>query len=152
MAQKSQKTELFYLSAPAVMTKVANLTAVTGTGGAVSQIDITNLDSTEMEYLAGLGNPGAVSAPIDFTPANTGHQALLALFQSGATVPWVIGLSDGTAPPTAAGSTITYPATRTYVTFQGYIADFPIDAAVNSKLTTAMTIQRSGAKTVNFKV
>jgi hypothetical protein len=151
MAIKTQGTQLYYLSAPDTVTRVGKLTGVTGTGGANDQIDITDLDSVEKEYLAGLPNPGAASVPINFDPSNEDHQALYALWQSGVTVTWIIGLSDGTAPPTAAAGVITYPATRTYFDFQGYIADFPIDAAVNSKVETTMTVQRSGPKNPHWK-
>lgn len=151
MANKSQHTELYYQSAPAVMTKVGRVTGVTGTGGGNSQIDITDLDSVEMEYMAGLPQPGAISVPINFEPGNVSHQALYALWQSGASVKWVVGLSDGVAPPTSADGVITFPTTRTYFEFIGYIADFPIDNAVNSKTETAMTIQRSGPKTPHWK-
>lgn len=151
MAIKTQGTQLYYLSAPDTITRVPKLTGITGTGGANDQIDTTDLDSVEKESIAGLPNPGAASVPIIFDPSNADHQALYALWQSGAKVTWIAGLSDGTAPPTAAAGVITYPATRTYFDFQGYIADFPIDAAVNSKVETTMTIQRSGPKTPHWK-
>lgn len=151
MAQKTQGTELFYVKDATTVVKVGKVTGVTGTGGAASQIDITDLDSTEMEYLAGLPNPGSVSVPLNFDQSVTVHQDLYELFQSGETKTWIIGLSDGTAPPTVAASVVTYPATRTYFDFQGYIADLPIDAAVNSKLESQMTIQRSGPKTPHWK-
>lgn len=151
MATKTQGTELWYQSSDTVMTKVGRITGITGTGGASTSIDATTLDSVEMESISGLGQPGALSVPLNFDPANTVHQGLLALFSSGANVKWVIGLSNGTAPPTSSGGTITYPTTRSYITFTGYVADFPIDAALNSKYETTMSVQRSGAKTYNWK-
>lgn len=151
IATKTQGTELWYLSAPNVMTKVGKVTGLTGTGGPNNKIDTTDLDSTEKESIAGLPDPSAINCPINFTPSLAAHQALYALWQSGAEVPWVVGLSDGTAPPTAASGTITFPTTRTFYQFQGYIADFPIDAAVDSKLETAMTVQRSGPKNAHWK-
>lgn len=151
MAQRTQGTEVFYQSAAAVMTKVGKATGVTGTGGGNSQIDITDLDSKEMESMAGLPQPGAIAVPINFDAANLDHQALYALWQSGASVKWVVGLSDGVAPPTSAGGVITFPTTRSYMEFTGYISDFPIDAAVNSKLETAMSVQRSGPKIPHWK-
>lgn len=151
MAKKTQGTELFYQSNATTMVRVGGLTGVTGTGGARSQIDKSDLSSTEMEYFAGLANPGSVATPLNFDPSNQVHQDLLALFQSGESVIWVVGLSDGTAPPTSASGVITYPTTRTYRTFLGYVADFPIDAALNSKYETAMTVQRSGPIATSFK-
>lgn len=151
MGQKTQGTELFYVKDDDTIVKVNKVTGVTGTGGANDQIDDTDLDSTEKEYLAGLPNPAAVASAINFDPANSVHRDLYALWQSGEKVRWIAGLSDGTAPPTILAGVITYPATRSYFDFMGYIADFPIDAAVNSKLETAMTVQRSGPKTPHWK-
>lgn len=151
MAQKTQGTELFYVKDASTIVKVGKVTGVTGTGGAASQIDTTDLDSTEMEYIAGLPNPGSVAAPLNFDPSVEVHQDLYALFQSGESKTWIIGLSDGTAPPTIAAGVITWPTTRTYFDFNGYIADLPIDAAVNSKLESQMTVQRSGPKNPHWK-
>lgn len=152
MATKTQGTELWYQSSDTVMTKVGRITGVTGTGGAKSSIPATTLDDLIDELvIAGLGQPGGVSVPINFDPSNLGHQALLALNNSGTTVRWVIGLSNGTAPPTSSGGTITYPTTRTYISFDGFVADFPVDTSMNSKYETTMSVQRSGPKTYNWK-
>lgn len=151
MAQKTQGTELFYVKSASVVVKVGKVTGITGTGGGNDKIDTTDLDSTEKESIAGLPDPGAVATPLNFDPQNPVHQDLYELWQSGASVQWIVGLSDGTAPPTVALSVVTYPDTRTFFDFTGYIADFPIDAAVNSKLESAMTIQRSGPKTPHWK-
>ncbi len=151
MALKTQGTEIWYLAGASSVVKVGKVTSVTGTGGANDQIETTDLDSTEKEYIAGLPTPGAASVPLNFDPAIDAHQDLYALWQSGEKKTWIIGLADGTAPPTATGGVITYPTTRTYFSFEGYISDFPIDAATNSKLETTMTIQRSGPKTPHWK-
>ncbi|WP_421793865.1 phage tail tube protein [Hydrocarboniphaga effusa] len=151
MSQLTQGTDLFYQSAPDTMTRVDEITGVTGTGGARSQIDVTHLRSTAMEYKPGLEQPGSVSVPMNFDYSLAGHQALYALWESGARVKWVIGLSDGDDPPTSAGGVITFPTTRSYIEFTGFISDFPIDAALNSKLESTMTVQRSGRKIPHWK-
>lgn len=151
MSLKTQGTELFYLSADDTMTKVGKITGVTGTGGGASKIDVTDLDSTEKESIAGLPDPGAASVPINFDPSNPEHQDLFDLYTSGDKKTWVVGFADGSAPPTAAAGVITYPTTRTYMTFSGYIADLPIDAALDSKVETTMTVQRSGPRAMSWK-
>lgn len=151
MGQKTQGTELWLVKDEDTIVKISKVTGVTGTGGANDQIDDTDLDSTEKEYLAGLPNPGALNAPLNFTPSIAVHRDLYAMWQTGARAQWIVGLSDGSAPPTILAGVITWPTTRSYFDFQGYIADFPIDAAVNSKLETAMTIQRSGPKNPHWK-
>lgn len=152
-ARKTQGTELFYLSSPTTLTKVGNITGITGTGGARPTIQTTNLDSTSEEYIGGLEASSAMSIPLNFDPTSTVHQDLLEFWQAADDTlqTWVIGLSDGTAPPTAAAGVITYPTTRTYRTFQGYVADFPVEVALNSKLEGTMSIQRSGPIDTNYK-
>jgi hypothetical protein len=151
MVQKTQGTQLWYQSAASAVTEVGAVTGITGTGGGADQIDGTNLMSVEKEYTAGLPSPGAVSVPINFDPGNPTHQALYALWQSGEKVKWIIGLSDGTAAPTVASNVFTYPTTRSYFDFEGYISDFPIEVAGNSKLESTMTVQRSGPKNPHWK-
>ncbi|MGH8430736.1 MAG: phage tail tube protein, partial [Solimonas sp.] len=142
---------LFYVKDPNTIVKVSKVTGVTGTGGANDQIDVTDLDSTEKEFIAGLPNPGAVSAALNFNSGEVVHRDLYALWQSGVKVKWIIGLADGTADPTITTGTITWPTTRTYFEFEGYISDFPVDSATNSKVETSMTVQRSGPKTPHWK-
>lgn len=70
-------------------------------------------------------NPGSgyVSAPtVTFTGAGT-----------GATGTAVLGDAD-----------FVLPTTRTWFTFQGYVADFPFDFQLNTVVTTQVSIQRSG--------
>lgn len=152
-AKKTQGTELFYMSSPTVMTKVGNITGITGTGGARPTIQTTDLDSTSEEYIGGLEASSAMSIPMNFDPTSTVHQDLLEFWQAADETRqiWVIGLSDGTAAPTVAASVITYPTTRTYRTFRGYVADFPVEVALNSKYEGTMSIQRSGPITNNYK-
>lgn len=135
------------------LVKVGCPTGITGLGGSRSQIDVTCLDSQEMEYEPGMANPSAITVNINFDPTKISHRDLWDLAESGETLQWVVGLSDGTAPPTINSSTgiITYPTTRTYFDFLGYISDFPFDAAINSVYKTAMQVQRSGAKTPHWK-
>jgi hypothetical protein len=152
MATRTQGTELWYQSSDTVMTKVGKITGVTGTGGGKTAIPATTLDDLiDERSIAGLGQPGAVSVPINFDPADPTHQSLLALNASGATVKWVIGLSNGTAPPTSSGGTITYPTTRTYRSFDGFVSDFPVDTSLNSKYETTLSVQRSGPISDHFK-
>jgi hypothetical protein len=154
MAQKTQGTELYYVKDPDTIVKVGKCTGVTSTGGGRTKIDTTDLDSTEKESIGGLPDPAAVATPLNFDPKVQAHRDLYELYMLGeenGTRTWLTGLSDGTAAPTIADGVITYPTSRTFFDFQGYIADFPIEAAVDSKLTTAMTVQRSGPKTPHWK-
>lgn len=128
-------------------------TGITGLGGAKGQVDITCLDDQEMQYSPGMAQAGTLTVNINFDPSDASHVALWDAFSLDDTLLFVIGLSDGTADPTVNSSTgvVTYPATRTYISFNGYIADLPIDIAINSVVKTAMQIQRSGARTLHQK-
>lgn len=135
------------------MLKVGCPTGLTGLGGAASKTDDTCLDDDEMKYKAGMPDPGPVAIPINFDQDIISHRQLRALFRSQAVVTWVIGGSDGKdIPPTVSGiGVITYPTTRTYWSFDGYVADFPIDFAINQLQKSAMSVQRSGPVTDHYK-
>lgn len=135
------------------MVQVGCPTGVTGLGGAASQLDDTCLDDEEMQYVAGMPNPGQMTVNLNFDPAKISHQELWDLFDSQEKVPWAVGWSDGKdIPPTVDGSgTITYPSTRTFTSFIGYVADLPLDFAINSLVKSTMQVQRSGPRTMHYK-
>ncbi len=154
---KTQGTEAWFVwntSNGYQLVKVGCPTGLTGLGGGRPQIDVTCLDSAEMEYEAGMANPTAITININFDPAKISHQDLWDLFEDGTTVHWIVGRSDGTAPPTVNSGTgvVTYPTSRSYIDFQGYVSDFPLDAAINSVYKSAMQVQRSGTRTLHVKV
>lgn len=155
MAIKTKGTELWLVqedSSGVSLIKIGCPTGISGLGGAKSQIEVTCLDSDEQEFEAGFAQPGAVTVNLDFDPAKISHSELWDLSESGENRQWVIGLSDGTAPPTvASGPVITFPTTRTFVEFSGYVSDLPLDFALNSVVKSAMQIQRSGARVLHVK-
>lgn len=154
MSVKTKGTELFLIDptgTPSAI-KIGCPTGISGLGGAKSQIETTCLDSDEQEFVAGFAQPGAVTVNLDFDPTLISHADLWALAESGESRTWVIGFSDGTAPPTVAvGPVITFPATRTFIEFTGYVSDLPLDFALNSVIKSAMQIQRSGARVLHPK-
>jgi hypothetical protein len=99
--------------------------------------------------------PGALSVPINFDPSDASHVALWDSFEAipAETLHWIIGWGDGTSDPSVNSGTgiITYPNTRTWVDFDGYIADLPIDFALNQVVKSTMSIQRSGARNLHPK-
>lgn len=149
---KTQGSELFLVdkltSSVAAVLKLACPTGITGLGGAADQLEDTCLDNTtDKTYKRGLGNPGQVSVPFNFIPSNTSHQILFDLKEQGNTIGWLIGMSDGTAPPTLdANDELVPPASpnRTSIAFEAYIADINIDIATNEIVRGTLTLQRSG--------
>lgn len=142
---ETKGTRLFFGEDVSNIHKVACATGITGLGGAGSQIDITCLDSQEMEYRRGLLNPGQVSVPINFIPRSASHQALLALKTSGAVIGWLIVFSDQAGVPTALDSNgnLVSPG-ATSAGFLAYVSDFNIDVANNEIVRATLTLQRSG--------
>lgn len=152
---KSQGTRLFFAYPAAesssdpdgiTILKVACATGISGLGGARSQIDVTCLESEEMEYEAGLANPGQVSVPINFIPRSEAHQALMALKESGTLISWMIVASDQAGSPSAVDSEdrLVSPGSTT-VEFLAYVADVNLDFATNDISKGTITLQRSGA-------
>lgn len=155
MSLKTKGTEVFFIfqnSNGYSVVKLGCPKGVQGLGGSKSQIDKTCLDSQEMEFDPGMANPGALTIDLDFDPSKVSHQDLLYMDANDETVTWIIALSDGTAPPTVNSGTgvVTYPSTRSYISFLGYIADVPFDIAVNQNVKSNVSIQRTGAKTFHW--
>lgn len=155
MAVKTKGTELWLVrnaTAGYSIVKIGCPTGISGLGGGKSQIEVTCLDSTEQEFVAGFAQPGAVTVNLDFDPTKISHTELWAYAESGKTLTWAIGFSDGTTVPTVDSlGVVTYPPTRTFINFQGYVSDLPLDFALNSVIKSAMQIQRSGVRTLHVK-
>lgn len=156
MARLTKGTQLYFLDPDTdAVTKVVCPTGITGLGGSRDQIPTTCLDSEEAESLPGNAQPGTVNVPIQFDQTEASHVRLFELFQATdqTLLQWAIGLSDGIGiPPTSGDSTgFVLPSTRTFFTFAGYIADFPVDFALNSVQQGTMTIQRSGPADLSIK-
>jgi hypothetical protein len=128
-------------------------TGITGLGGAKSQIDDTCLDDLEMKYKPGMAQPGALTVNINFDPADASHIALWDAFDSDDILLFIIGAGDGTADPTVntGSGIVTYPSTRSFISFDGHLADFPVDFALNTVVKTAMSIQRDGPRALHPK-
>lgn len=156
MSLKTKGTEMFFVyqnSNGYNLVKLGCPKGIQGLGGSKPQIDETCLDSLEMEFGPGMANPSAITVDLDFDPSKVSHQDLIHMDQNDTIATWVVALSDGTAVPTVNNSTgvVTFPSTRTYIDFQGYIADVPLDLAVNANVKSSVSIQRSGARNFHFK-
>lgn len=155
MAVKTKGTELWLVrndSTGYSVVKIGCPTGISGLGGGKSQIETTCLDSEEQEFVAGFAQPGPVTVNLDFDPSKISHKHLWDYAESGETLTWVIGMSNGTAAPTVDSlGVVTFPTTRTYYEFSGYVSDLPLDFALNTVVKSAMQIQRSGARVLHLK-
>lgn len=151
MSLKTQGTSLFVLipgSTPTIA-RVTCVKEVTGVGaGAKDQIDVTCLEDTEdRQYVAGLATPSAVTMSVNYDPSDGEYESLLDLKESGENTQFFLGLSDGakTIAPTLTAGVPTFPTTRSFLEFTGFISEFPFDFAQNTVITSAISVQRSGS-------
>ena len=156
MSVKTQGTKLWFIDTATTSTndfvELACPTGISGLGGAADQIDTTCLNATEdRTFVRGLGNPGQVSVPFVLDPSAASHQALFDLKAAGTTIPWLVGLSDGTAAPTVTADEFVVPTTRTCFGFDAFISDVTIDIATNEVVRGTLTLQRSGVVTPHWK-
>lgn len=159
---KSQGTELYFAdlltSSEPLLVQLACPTGVTGLGGAADQIDDTCLDDlVDKSFTRGLGNPGQVNVPFVLKRdasniVDASHALLFDLKDDGSTIDWMVGLSDGTADPTIdSNGDLAAVATRSFLHFEGYLADLNIDIATNEVVRGTLIVQRSGVVTPYWK-
>lgn len=153
MSIKTQGTKMFTIDpADGSVLVVGCVTNIDGIDSTIEQIEDTCLESPERTYKAGLGTPGAATFAINFDPADASHVRLYELKQAGTSLPWAIGWSDGTADPTAdSAGEFVLPATRSWLTFEGFMNSFPFTFALNAVVASTVGIQISGAQTLTPK-
>lgn len=154
MAMKTARTSLYYIdeefdsTGPGIVT-VGCVTSLSGIGASRDQLEDTCLEDDARSYEAGLGTPGTKTFTINFDPADASHVRLYRLWQAGTKVQWALGLSDGPPapaaliPPTLDSTTFDLPATRSWITYEGYVADVPLDLALNAFVTANVSVQVS---------
>lgn len=155
---KTQGTVIYMLDtsgSPERVLRIANVTTIDSLGGAASDIDVTNLDSTAKEYLVGLQDNGTASFGLNLDPTDDSHQTILEN-AGGARFYWAIGCSDGTAPPTlnispGVDTTFTLPATRTWFTFQASIQEATRSFSTDDAIRIQGGLRVSGAITMTPK-
>ncbi|AEN65794.1 hypothetical protein Entas_3071 [Enterobacter soli] len=114
------------------------------------QIEDTCLsERNSKKFKKGLRTPGQASATINADPKNESHFLMWQLAEDDQyqdeVIQWAIGWSDGESEPTLVSGEMELPTDRTWYTFQAYVSDFPFDWQQNTVVTTAATLQRSGA-------
>lgn len=152
MAVKTQGSELYFLDPETEeIVKIGCVTSITGLTAARDQIETTCLDSAARTYEAGMATPGQATFGINADPSDPSHIRLHELYRTGTKVDWALGWADFTPPPPAAGPAptadtaghINVPGTRSWLLFNGYVADFPFDFALNAVVATTVSVQVS---------
>lgn len=149
MSILTQGTHVFFIDpADDSVVQVLGATAFNPGGSPSDQIETTALEDFDRKYQKGMRTPGQASLTIQADPTVESHVRMHELSesndQSQQTIKWVVGWSDGSAPPTVTAGEWVLPTTRTWYKFEGYVSDFPFDFALNTVVTTQVAIQRSG--------
>ena len=146
----TQGTKVFFVDPTTnELVQVVCPTSVTVPRATREQVDVTCLDDSDRRFRPGLGNPTTATFSINFDAAEPSHVRLVNLQQTGQTLDWVVGLSDGVSLPTVDTSgDVTLPTTRSFWTFQGYVVDTPMASEIAADYTMEITIQMSGNSTL----
>lgn len=153
MAQKTQGTN-FYTIDPAdgTILEVGCVINLDGFDTTLDQLETTCLSMSAREYVAGLATPGAGSFQVNFDPQDASHVRLHQLKKAGTVLPWAIGFGNGTAPPTVdSNGDFVLPATRAWLTFEGFMNSYPFSLPLNALVTSNIGLQISGDITVTPK-
>ena len=105
------------------------------------------LDSTAREFASGFAVVGDMTFPVVFHDQNASHVALLALKTAGTVRNWGIFFSQAATAPTASGSALIRPTTRTSIIFDAYVKDFSFEFGLNDVVRGTVTLKVSGAAT-----
>ena len=144
MTFKTQGTEIYFID-PATdeVVQIECPTGITGAGATRDQIDVTCLESDSKMFEPGQKTPNTINVPINL---NSGHHRLWELYNDGErNLHFAIGFSDGTDDPTVdTDGAFDLPTTRSWLVFDGYVADFPFEIALAAVVTSNVTIQPSG--------
>lgn len=159
MALKTARTSLYYIDPDdSSVVTVGCVTSISGIEASRDQLEDTCLEDDARSYQSGLATPGQKTFTINFDPADDTHVKIYNLWVAGTKVKWALGLSDGAPAPAAliaptvdtTGDFI-LPDTRSYFTYEGYVANVPLDLALNALLTANVSVQLSGFPTLSPK-
>lgn len=154
-AVPTKGTSLFFIDPDTcAVVEVGCITSFDGLDVPIDQVEITCLQDLTRSYMAGLGTPGTATFGINFDPNDQSHVRLSEIKSSGSpTMWWAIGWGDGTALPVA-GSPCdfdTFPTSRTFLEFEGFINSFSYSFALNAAVSSTIGIQVSGDPTIHPK-
>lgn len=146
MAIETQGTKLYTIDPDTeALIEVGCVTSIDGIDTSIEQIETTCLEDTARTYVSGLATPGAATFGINFDPSDESHTRLHALKKAGTSLPWALGMSDGTADPTVdSGGTFDLATSRSWILFSGFMNSYPFSFQQNSVVQSTVGIQISG--------
>lgn len=151
MAVKTQGSQLYIVdttgSDPCQLLAIDCVTSLTGLNAPREQMETTCMEDDVRAYEAGLSTPGQITVSVNFDPANESHMRLYELWANDSgNFKAAIGLGGprGSDPILGSGCELEFPENRSFVEFEGYVVDLPLEGALNSVWTAAIPIQVSG--------
>jgi hypothetical protein len=120
---------------PGTYTPIAEVRSFSGPGGTAAIIDATTLGSTGKEKLMGLQDEGTLTLELNFSPGDTGQQALLADRAAQTRKSFKITFSD---------------ANNATATFTAYVTGFTVGGGVDALTTATVTLEISDAVVWDF--
>lgn len=155
MAVKTQGSQLYILDTEATggpeVLAIECAVSISGLSNPREQIDVTCLESDTRQFVGGLSTPGTVTVTVNFDPDVESHYRLYELWRSNSdNFLAAIGYGQpvNVAPTVSTAGEFDYPTTRTFIEFEAYVADVPLEAALNAVWTSAITFQISGPYTI----
>lgn len=146
---KSQGTELYFINpVGGELHNVGCVTSISGIDSSIDQVDVSCLNDFERSFIAGMGTPGTATFGIILDNASAVQELMYTLKQTGETIQWAIGFSDGTSDPVLGTGGFVLPPTadRSWLTFSGFMNSFAMDIALNDAVRATVGIQISGAQ------
>lgn len=106
---------------------VGEVTSIKGPEGAAKQVDVTPLEATSRQFIAGIKDGGEVTIEYNFVPGNVGQAAIEADYNGALTGSY----------------TITVPTVARW-TFNAIVTKMGPSFKVDDALTVAVTLKTSG--------
>jgi hypothetical protein len=146
MSLDSQGTKMYFIDPDSfALTVVGCPISIGGFSAPRDEREVTCLEDLARSYEAGMITPGALTPTLNFDPSDASHARLYELYDSGQSVDWAIGFSDGTSDPTVdSNNEFDFPTTRSFLEIGGYVSDFPFEFALGASVASAMSIKMSG--------
>lgn len=147
MGMNTQGTQLYVIDpVDDSLIIIECVTSIDGIDTTIEQIETTCLEDMARTYEAGLATPGAASFGIQVDPRTASHVRLHQLKTAGTQLNWALGWSDGTGvdPTVASDGDFDLPATRSWITFTGFMNSYPFSFQQNAKVESTIGIQISG--------
>jgi hypothetical protein len=146
----SQGSALYYASAATTASLITCPTDIQMSGGATDKIETTCLSDTHHKYGAGLQNSETITVQFNIHTADTSHQALVDLKESGAEKSWMIVGSENSTAPTASGSVMVAASGRSYMSFLGFVESLDISIGIGGIWKGTVVIQTNGGVTTDI--